>query len=113
MKNLYLAIIGLLIAVLLIGPLVVPVSAFKYNGARWPSPATTMYISVGSPWDGAFTAAMNLWNSATVFRFSYVSEFWDPCANPNTPPIRNGVKFSNTLCGDEFGSSTLAVTGTW
>ena len=72
-----------------------------------------MYIAIGAPWDGAFVTALNLWNSATVFHFASVSEFWDPCANPNTPPIRNGVKFSNTLCGDDFGSSTLAVTGTW
>ena len=113
MKNLLRAIVGFLVAVLLIGPFVDRVSAFKYTGARWPSTTTTMYIAVGSPWDGAFINAMSLWNSATVFQFAHVAQFWDPCANPNTPPIRNGVKFSNTLCGDDFGSSTLAVTSTW
>src|SRR2546422_11752955 len=90
-----------------------PVLAYVFTGSKWPSPTTSMYISIDAPWDDAFITAMSRWNQSTVFQFTYVSQFWDPCNNPNSPPRHNGVKFSDTLCGDAFGNSTLAVTQTW
>jgi hypothetical protein len=90
-----------------------PVMAYVPTGYKWPSPTTAMYISIGAPWDDAFITAMARWNQSAAFQFTYVPEFWDPCANPNNPPRHNGVSFSDTLCGESFGDTTLAVTKTW
>ncbi|HYR82739.1 MAG TPA: matrixin family metalloprotease [Terriglobia bacterium] len=90
-----------------------PALAYVLTGAKWPSPTTSMYVSLGGPWDDAFITAMNRWNQSTPFQFTYAPQSWDPCSNPNNPPRHNGVKFSDTLCGDSFGNSTLAVTETW
>ena len=90
-----------------------PALAYVLTGAKWPSPATSMYVSLGAPWDDAFITAMNRWNQSTPFQFAFAPQSWDPCSNPNNPPRHNGVKFSDTLCGDSFGNSTLAVTETW
>src|SRR5438046_2618988 len=87
--------------------------AYVLTGSRWPSPATSMYISIGSPWDSAFINAMALWNQSTVFRYTYFSQYADPCSNPNTAPARNGVNFSDTVCGQPWGSTTLATTRIW
>src|SRR5438093_13252408 len=88
-------------------------SAYVFSGSRWPSPATTMYVSMGSPWDSALITAMALWNHSTVFHFTYFSQYSDPCSNPTLAPARNGAKFSNTSCGEPWGDTTLAVTLSW
>src|SRR6266850_4338279 len=87
--------------------------AYVLTGAKWPAPTTSMYVSLGAPWDDAFITAMGRWNQSTSFQLTSVFQSWDPCANPNNPPRHNGVKFSDTLCGEVFGDSTLAVTETW
>jgi hypothetical protein len=90
-----------------------PASGYRFTGNRWPSAATTMYVSVGNPWDTAFNAAMALWNQNTGFKFTGVSEYSDPCSNPNANGARNGLKLSDTVCGDAFNANVLAVTLPW
>jgi hypothetical protein len=65
-----------------------------------------MYVAIGAPWDNAFINAMALWNQSTPFRFTYFSEYSDPCSSNST----NGLSFSDSICGDAWNSSTLAVT---
>ena len=93
--------------------LVFPVSGFNFLSSRWPAASTSMYVAIGEPWDTAFEAAMGLWSQNTVFQYTRISEYADPCADPNTPPRRNGLKFLDTVCGDAFGDTTLAVARTW
>ena len=90
MKRLFLVAI---IASTLPVSFVEPLRAYVWTGSRWPSAATTMYISVGSPWDSAFINAMALWNQSTAFRYTYFSQYADPCSNPTIAPARNGMKF--------------------
>ena len=47
---------------------------------HWPTPQTTMNFAMGAPWDDAFTAATNLWNTNTVFKFTNVRQAGDPCS---------------------------------
>jgi hypothetical protein len=90
-----------------------PLSGYNYLSSRWPSAGTTMHIHLGDPWDSAFITAISRWNNSTVFKFSYINQFADPCANPNDYPRRNGVSFAAAACGDQFDSTTLAITRTW
>ncbi len=90
-----------------------PAMAYVFTGSKWPSPATSMYISIGAPWDDAFIAAMGRWNQSTIFRFTYFPQYADACSNPNISTPRNGVKFADTMCGEAFSSTTLAVTQIW
>ena len=53
---------------------------------------------------------MALWNEQTVFRFSSVPTYRDPCSSLLD---MNGVDFSDTLCGEDWGTKTLAVATTW
>src|SRR5262245_42119558 len=80
---------------------------------HWPTPQTTMYIGMGAPWDDAFIAATDLWNSNTVFKFTNVRQAADPCSNPNNAPPINGAKFAADECGTPWGRGTLATTATW
>ncbi len=93
--------------------LALPVSGFNFLSSRWPTASTSMYVAIGEPWDSAFAAAMGFWSQGTVFQFTRISEYADPCADQNTPPLRNGLKFSDTVCGDAFGENVLAVARTW
>ena len=61
-------------------------------------------------WNSAFDEAMARWNARTIFQFRRVREGADPCSNPNENPAGNGVKFSETFCGEDWGSTTLATT---
>ena len=60
-------------------------------------------------WNSAFIEAMERWNESTVFTFSHVSFYADPCL-ATTP---NGVHFSDTVCGEEWGDNVLGIAKTW
>ena len=60
----------------------------------------------GIAWDDAFTSAMAEWNLATPFSFQFNNVYSDPCG----VDTKNGVAFSETACGDAFGTNTAAVT---
>ena len=80
---------------------------------HWPTPQTTMNFAMGASWDDAFTAATNLWNTNTVFKFTNVRQAGDPCSDPNVAAPINGVKFSADDCGTPWGQGTLATTASW
>ena len=86
-------------------------SAFNINGTKWPGAETDFYVGIpgtspaGITWDIAFIAAIEDWNSETVFTFNVIEERRDPCA----PDRVNGVDFTDDVCGSAYGSGTLAV----
>ena len=103
------------LAALLVG---VPfMRAYELLDSHWPQPSTTMHVDVPGAdglWNSAFDEAMSLWNERTIFEFRRVREYADPCSDPNeNTDRRNGVAFSDTVCGDEWGDKTLAVARTW
>ena len=102
---------GVLAAVLIEVPFI---EAYELIGTRWPSPSTTFGVDIPGAeglWNSAFGEAMSLWNDEqTVFRFSSVPTYRDPCSDSLD---MNGVAFSDTLCEEDWGRSTLAVTRTW
>lgn len=92
---------------------------------RWPAGEFSMQVEIihpslgmGSPsdvaWNAAFAEAADRWNLASgglLALTANTESFEDPC-DPTDPPDgdgRNGVDFSTSVCGDAFGSSTLAV----
>ena len=90
---------------------------FFVGEAKWPNQTTSFHVDIPGAdglWNSSFEGAMFLWNSSTVFDYTIFREsFWDPCSNPNSNLPRNGVKFSDTECGDAWGATTLAVARTW
>lgn len=88
--------------------------AFNLIPSKWPQGTTTMYLGdltgnapSGESWRGAFTEAASAWNNPSNFHFN-LSDAIVPgnCADN----AQNYVAFTDTICGDAFGSSTLAVT---
>lgn len=54
------------------------------------------------------------WNAVTSFEYRiFRNSFREPCNNPNIFTPANGVKFSNTVCGDAWGAAVLAITLSW
>ena len=86
--------------------------AFKISGNKWAIGEIEYFVDMdgtaasGITWNTAFIAAMNEWNAETPFNFILREENRNPCANDGL----NSVDFSDSFCGSEFGSSTLAVT---
>ncbi|MDT8397340.1 MAG: matrixin family metalloprotease [Pseudomonadales bacterium] len=115
---------GLLMALLL--PL--PAAGFNITGSRWDAGETVFNVGItgnapsGQSWSVAFEDAMARWSQATAFDFLIMRSFLDPCqgfsrntANNNGFPsgggdARNGVNFSSSACGNDFGQGVLAVT---
>ena len=91
--------------------------AFNLDDDSWPTPSTIFHVDIpgaGGLWNSAFETAMFRWNSATIFTYFIVRDsFIDPCQNPFLVEPANGVKFSSTVCGDAFGSTTLAIETSW
>jgi len=90
------------------------VHAYQVYGIKWPEPSTTFYVDIpggNGRWNEAFEGAMHEWNFPTQFQYFIVRGVYsDPC-DPDDP--RNGVRFSNTNCGDQWGSTTLAICNYW
>ena len=111
MKNFGFA--GIFVALLIGIPFI---QAYKLWESRWPQPSTTFYVDIGGAeglWNSAFDEAMSRWNERTIFTFRRERSYADPCSDPNENPYRNGSAFSDTVCGEDWGSSTLATTSTW
>jgi Ca2+-binding RTX toxin-like protein len=90
-------------------------SAYVKNSPVWPDPDTTFRVNIpgNSQWNTAFKNALSQWNAASTFKFTTVSQYADPCSNPNESPVVNGVDFNDTACGEDWGSNVLAITVTW
>ncbi|CCK79590.1 DUF4214 domain-containing protein [Desulfobacula toluolica] len=88
--------------------------AYQLGNTKWPQPTTTFYVDIPGQnglWNDSFEGAMYEWNVATIFQFYIVpGTYSDPC-DPDDD--RNGVSFSSTLCGDDWGAATLAVCTIW
>jgi hypothetical protein len=90
---------------------------YVLSGKKWPSPSTSFYVHVpngpSGDWDSPFTNAMGKWSNSTIFKYNVAdSTSWDPCSDPSMSS-KNGAKFSETICGDAWGATTLAVTRSW
>ncbi|MES2604334.1 MAG: matrixin family metalloprotease [Pseudomonadota bacterium] len=103
------------------------VLAFTLNGKRWAGSSMTFYAGMpGKPasstttWAAALEAAMKEWNDKTEFEFVVDKSYVDPCEGysrnaggsfPNgAGNNKNSADFTATVCGNDFGSSVLAIT---
>ena len=91
-----------------------PANAYQLLSYKWPQPTTTFYVDIPGAdglWNNAFEGAMNDWGVDTLFEYKIARGVYeDPCDPRNG---RNGVGFESTICGDEWGSTDLAITQSW
>ena len=89
-------------------------SGCPQSGTGWSGDTATFHSNgfsgSNSTFDSAFADALNSWNGLSNFSYSSINDTVDPCGGPDST---RGWKFDSTICGDPFGSSTLAVTDTW
>jgi hypothetical protein len=94
-----------------------PARTYVTAGNKWSKARTTFHVDIpgaGGLWDDAFEEAMYRWNDATNFRFSIVRDsYGDPCSDPNVSAARNGVEFSDTVCGLAWSDQIIAISLTW
>lgn len=115
---------------LLLLALAVPLlCAFALTSKRWPAATTTFYTGItgtapsGVKYSTAFEQAMQQWNDKTGFEFVADRSYLDPCVNytrstsgdfpSGNGDLRNGIDFRPNVCGNNFGSSVLAITLTF
>lgn len=93
--------------------------AFEISGNFWLSGQGVFHVGIngnspsGESWNAAFNRAMSAWTNVSAFEFVTVNEYLDPCLARGPGQFGDeatGVDFSSTVCGTEFGGSTLAVT---
>ena len=105
---------GLLLSTFL---LAINASAFTLLGTQWEGGREIFRAAIfGSPTNAipgnnfnlAYRQAIEDWNRSSAFQFDINSSPANPCLS-NTG---NSVAFSNTICGQAFGDSTLAVART-
>ncbi len=90
---------------------------YVLSGKKWPGPSASFYVHVADgpsgDWDTPFTNAMAKWTNNTIFKYSVAgTTAWDPCSNPGSG-AKNGTKFSDTVCGDAWGATTLGIARRW
>lgn len=92
--------------------------AFNLIGSSWNAGRTTFLVNFPSSdpspdankFQNAFIEAMDSWSDNSTFIFDLNgSQAEDPCGPAGSTP-KNGVRFTNDVCGDAYGASTLAVT---
>ena len=101
--------------------------SFSINGTKWPGGATHLHVGMpgvaasGKSWSDALRRAAQEWTDKTPFNFTLINSYRDPCqgyrasASANGFPAGsgdefNGVDFSSTVCGNDYGTNVLAVT---
>jgi hypothetical protein len=88
------------------------VLSFEIDGRKWDGAETEIRVGLegisatGILWNTAFIDALNEWSQETAFNFLLREENHTPCMND----FINGVDFTSSVCGTEFGANTLAVT---
>ena len=86
-------------------------SAYVLDGTKWHRGEAVFYVSMPGfsasaiSWNSAVIDALNDWTNHTVFNFTAVEEYKDPCAVDGF----SSIDFSRDFCGVEFGENTLAV----
>ena len=94
-------------------------SAYVLEGPKWPTGSTpVMQLELGSPgrtlldgntsWNTAAAPALDMWNQV-VARMQFGRVMNSTAAVASGDRV-NSMAFSNTVFGQSFGSSTLAVT---
>jgi hypothetical protein len=103
------------------------VLAYNIDARRWVTSTATLNIGLlgtapsGKKWSTLVEDAMAQWSTKTDFEFITNQSYVDPCAgysrNQNGTGFpdgngdgRNGIDFGNSVCGNAFGNSTLAIT---
>jgi len=93
--------------------------AYALEGSQWPNganpvmqlelgPAGRTLIDRNTSWNAAVSPALDMWNQVLDrIQFSRVMDSTAPVASGDRV---NSMAFSNTVFGQSFGSSTLAVT---
>ncbi len=101
--------------------------SFSVNGSKWPGGTTHLHVGIprlsasGKAWSEALRRAALEWNDKTPFEFTLFSTYRDPCNGyrasstssgfpAGTGDDVNGADFTSTVCGNEYGTSVLAVT---
>ncbi len=74
--------------------------------AKWATTNIVFYVDIGQ-FSSSFQSAMANWNNTAGFNLQTINTYQNPCSDDN----RNGVGFSNTYCGANWGRGTLAITG--
>jgi hypothetical protein len=94
-----------------------PASTYVIEGNKWPKARTMFHVDIPGPdglWDDAFETAMSRWNDTTNFEFRIVRDsYGDPCGDPNISDDRNGVAFSDTICGLTWSDEIIAISIIW
>jgi uncharacterized membrane protein YgcG len=95
----------------------IPAGTYVIEGNKWPKARTSFHVDIPGAnglWDDAFEEAMFRWNDTTNFKFNIVRDsFGDPCGDPNVSGARNGVAFSNSICGFAWSDQVIAISITW
>ena len=95
--------------VIILSPIVY---SYEFKGNKWIGGKATIYANMpgisnsGIPWNTAFNSAISEWNEKTIFDFTALPMYRDPCVADGL----NSVKFAEDLCGQKFNDATLAVT---
>jgi hypothetical protein len=94
-----------------------PAGTYVTERYKWPEPRTVIHVDIPGAnglWDDAFEAAMFIWNDTTNFEFGIVRDSnGDPCNDPNVSAAKNGVAFSDDLCGIAWSDQVIATSITW
>ena len=97
----------------LAGSALLPVTSLAYliDGTKWLRGEAEFYVAVPGlsaseiSWNSAIIDALNNWSTNTLFNFTVVEEYKDPCVVDGF----SSIDFSEDFCGSEFGANTLAV----
>jgi predicted Zn-dependent protease len=85
--------------------------AYEIDGTKWIGGKATFYIDVQGvsisniSWNSAIRNALEAWSEQTVFDFSIVEEYADPCGFD----LVSSIDFKEDICGTEFGENVLAI----
>ena len=94
-----------------------PAGTYVTDGNKWIEARTVIHVDIPGAdglWDDAFETAMFRWNDATNFEFRIVRDsYGNPCRDPNVSPARNGVAFSDSVCGTAWSDNEIAITINW
>lgn len=94
-------------------------SGFETSDSNWPEASATFHVGItgnslsGGSWNSAFKRAMQQWTDNTIFEFSAVEEFVNPCIDRGGAIFGDGkssTNFTATVCGTSYGNNVLAVT---
>lgn len=93
--------------------------AFEVSDNFWSLGQAVFHVGIsgssptGGTWNDAFKRSMAAWGEVSDFTFIAVDDYLDPCIDRGDGQFGDGstgVDFGATVCGTEFGESTLAVT---